>query len=124
MIRELPQSEGAVRGYEITGKVSTEEEQVWIAKIEEAVQEFGKLRILVVLGEGASWGLKAGAEDIKWVMTHLKNLDKIAIVSSSKVWKWLVSIDALFAPMVGIGEKHFETNDLAVAWDWLKKPRS
>lgn len=124
MIKELPQSKGAVRGYEITGNVSLEEEKAWIEKIESVVQEHGKLRFLIILDEGASWGVKAGAADIKWILTHLENIEKIAIVSSSAVWKWLVSIDALFAPLVGIGEKHFDTTELAAAWEWVKQPKA
>ena len=123
MIKELSQSRGAVCGFEITGKVSTEEERAWTGKLEKAAKDHGKLRILVVLGEEASWGLKAGAEDIGWILTHLKNIEKIAIVSSSAVWKWLVSVDALFAPLVGIGEKHFDTAELASAWEWIREPR-
>jgi hypothetical protein len=32
MIKELPESEGSLLGFEITGKVSLEEEKEWIGK--------------------------------------------------------------------------------------------
>ncbi len=121
MIKELPESNGAIVGFEVTGKVSLEQEKELIGKIENVVQEYGKVSVLAVLHEDAGWGIKAGIEDLKWVATHLKNINKIAIVSSSNVWKWLVTIDGFFAPLVGIGEKHFKTSELDDAWAWLNK---
>jgi stage II sporulation SpoAA-like protein len=121
MIKTLPQSSDSVLGFEVTSKVSLEEEKELIAKIEKHIEEHGNLKVLVVLDEGANWSIKAGIEDLKWVMTHLKKIDKIAIVSTSTIWKWLISIDGLFAPMVGVGEKHFETAKLDDAWKWVQE---
>ncbi|UCE88394.1 MAG: STAS/SEC14 domain-containing protein [Pseudomonadota bacterium] len=120
MIRELPESEGNVLGFEITSKVSLDEEKEWIGKFDKAIEDNGKVSALVVLGEDASWGVKAGLEDLKWVMKHMKQLDKIAVVSDSNVWKWLVALDSPFAKLVGISEKHFEPSELDDAWTWVK----
>ncbi|MEX0963485.1 MAG: STAS/SEC14 domain-containing protein [Pseudohongiellaceae bacterium] len=120
MIVELAESEANHFGFEITSKVTLEEQHQWIVKIESALNQYDELNILLVLNEGASWGVDAGIEDIKWVLRHMKSIRKIAIVSSSKVWKWLVSIDSFFASMVGIQEKHFDLAELSVAWDWIK----
>jgi hypothetical protein len=121
MIKPLPQSAGSVLGFEITGKVSAEEEKEWIAKIEQNIEQHGTLSILVVLDENAGWSIDAGIEDLKWILTHMKSLNKIAIVSTSKIWKWLVSIDSLFAPLVGIGEKHFDVSEIEDAWKWIRE---
>ena len=59
-------------------------------------------------------------EDLKWVMKNMKKLDKIAVVSDSNVWKWLVALDSPFAQLIGISEKHFELSELNDAWDWVK----
>jgi hypothetical protein len=120
MIKELPKSAGAALGFEITGKVTLEEEKEWIARFDAAIAEHGQVSGLVVLGEKAGWGVKAGLEDLKWLMTHMKKLHKIAIVSDSQLWKWLITVDAQFAKLMHIGEKHFETSQLAEAWAWLK----
>ena len=93
-----------IRRLEISGKVTIEEEKEWTKRIEDALKTNEKLNVLVVLNEKASWGIHAGIADIKWIMTHMKSIHKIAFVSSSTVWKWLVSIDSFFASMVGIEE--------------------
>jgi hypothetical protein len=121
MIKTLPQSEGSVMGFEVTSKVSKEEELEWIEKIDKNIEKHGKLNILVILDEKARWSIDAGIEDMKWVLTHLKSINKIAIVSTSSIWKWLITIDGLFAPMVGVGEKHFKLENLEDAWKWVKE---
>ena len=120
MIIELPESEANTLGFEITATVTLEQQMEWIAKIEDTLQHHDKVSILIVLNEGAAWGFDAGVEDIKWVMRHMSRIRKIAIVSSSNVWNWLVSIDSFFASMVGIQEKHFDHADLSAAWEWVK----
>ena len=121
MIKKLPESEGPFLGFEVTGKVSLEEEKEWIERVQSVVDEHGKVSVLVILDEKAGWGVKAGIEDLKWFMTHMKQINKIAVVSESSVWKWLVSLDGPFAKMVGIGEKHFELSKIKDAWSWIKE---
>lgn len=121
MVKVLSESSGNVFGVEINGKVTAEVEKELIDKVNAVLEEHTKINILVVLGEGAGWGLKAGMEDIKWFITHMKNISKIAIVSDSSVWKWLVKADAQFAKLAHIGEKHFEVARLNDAWAWVKE---
>ena len=119
MITKLAQSTASVLAFEVTGKVSLEAERQWIEEIESAITNQGSVSVMVVLGEQASWGMQAGIEDLKWVMTHMDKLNRIAIVSSSSVWKWLVALDSPFARLVGIKEKHFELTDRTQAWEWI-----
>ena len=121
MITELPGSEGNVLGVRITGKVSLEMEKQWIAKIEKVIQEYDKFSILVFLDKHATWGLSAGIEDLKWLLTHLKRIQKIGIIADSRFWKWYVALDKPFGKMFGIEEKYFEPAELDAAWKWLKE---
>jgi hypothetical protein len=120
MIKELPESVGSVLGFEVSCKVTSIEKEKWIAQIELVLLKHEKLSVLIVLDEDAGWNVDAGIDDLMWLFKHIKNMDKIAVVSSSKVWKWLVTIDGLFAPMMGVGEKHFEPAELETAWAWVK----
>ena len=105
MIEKLPESEGSALGVKITGKVSLEMEKEWISKIEKVIEEHGKVSVLVFIDEHASWGLKAGIEDFKWLSTHMKKIKKIAFVADSHFWKWYVALDSPFSKVVGIEEK-------------------
>lgn len=120
MIKILPESAENVIGVEVAGKVTIEEEQELIAKADALVAEYGRINVLMVLGEEAGWGFKAGMADLKWCMAHMKNFNKLAIVTGSTIWKWLVKTDAQFAKLAHISEKHFEPTELADAWEWVK----
>ncbi len=121
MIRELPESKGAILGFEITGKVSLDEEKKWIERVEEAVREHGRVSTLVVLSDEAGWGIRAGIEDLRWITTHVKDLDRIALVSDRKIWKWLSALDRPFAKIAGIKEKHFQPEKIDEAWKWISE---
>jgi len=121
MIKELAESQGSVLAFEITGKVTIEEEQEWLEKFDKVLEEYEKVSVMVILGENTSWGSNAGYEDIKWIIKHMKRFDKIAIVTDSKVWKWLIALDFKFAKLIGIGEKHFESSEAKEALAWVSK---
>lgn len=120
MIRELPESAGSVLGVEITGKVTAEEERAWISRLNAVIEEYGSFSALVILNEGASWTLKANWEDLKWLLSHQIQIDRIAIVCDSTGWKSWITLDIPFAKLVGIGEKTFKTSELTEAWAWVR----
>jgi hypothetical protein len=120
MIKELSHGHDGVLGFEITGKVTLEEEKEWIAGLEDVLKIHEKLRVLILMDPDSGWTAAAGVEDIKWIIKHMKNFEKIALVSDSSILKLFVSIDSRFAKLAGIGEKHFETCDIEKAWEWLK----
>jgi len=121
MIEKLPESEGSALGVKITGKVSLEMEKEWISIFEKTIEKHGKVSALVFLDKHASWGLKAGIEDLRWLTTHIKKIKKIAIVADSNIWKWFVALDSPFGKVVGIKEKYFKPIEIATAWKWLKE---
>lgn len=119
MINELPESTGVCRGYRISGKLSLADEKDWILSLESYLEVHEQLNVLVILDKDAGWALRAGIEDLKWVMTHLERINKIAIVADNTTWRWLVGIDSVFAKLVGIREKYFEMHRLDDAWSWV-----
>ncbi len=116
----LPRSNGPVLGVEISGKVDIEQEKERIAKAVEMIEAFDKISILVVLGEHVGISFEAAASDIKWVLAHMKHLHKVGIVADGKLMAALVAIDATFAKMVGIQEKHFDRDEIETAWHWIE----
>lgn len=120
MIRELPGSEGRFIGVEVGGHVSLGEEEVWIRRLDEAMERYGSISALVVMGEGIHWEAKAALKDLKWLLGHQIEIDRVAVVSNSRRWKVLTDLDSLFAKLVGIREKHFTPDRLDEAWAWVR----
>jgi hypothetical protein len=120
MVKKLSSSSGRYLGYEIAGKVDSDQERLWIADLEAALEMHKSVCVLLVLDAGAKWGTHAGLADIKWVFHHMSKLDRIAVVTDESVWKWLIKVDSQFAKLVGIKEKYFPMEEVNQAWSWLK----
>jgi len=120
MYEILPRSRDAVLGVEISGKISLDQEKELIAKAEDLIEAHGKISVLVVIGEHAGVSLEAAAADIKWALANIQHLSKIAIVTDSKLLAALVAVDATFAKIVGIAEKHFDRDEIDIAWHWIE----
>ncbi len=116
----LPRSRDAVLGVEVTGTIDITQERELIAKAEELIAQHDKIAVLVVLGEHVGISFEAAKADIKWVLSNMKHLSKVAIVTDSKLLAALVAVDATFARMVGIAEKHFDRDDIETAWHWIE----
>ncbi|WP_299725421.1 STAS/SEC14 domain-containing protein [uncultured Endozoicomonas sp.] len=121
MIELLPESKGAIVGLDVTGRIASEEEQRWINKIQAMIDQYGKLSFLIVYHPDAHFTAAAMYEDLKWTLGHLKNINKIAIVSDSKLIKLLVHADSPFARMLHIKERYFNNAELTDAWKWIKQ---
>ena len=121
MIKKLPESEGAVIGVEVSGKIDSKEENKWIEIFDKLIAEHGSINILVLLDGKFCIGVDAAYDDLKWTFRNLKNMNKLAIVSESKVLGWLVAADSPFGKLAVISEKHFELCHLQDAWNWVKE---
>ncbi|WP_434052527.1 MAG: STAS/SEC14 domain-containing protein [Roseibium sp.] len=116
----LPRSNDAVLGVEISGKLDIGQEQELTAKAEQLIAEHDKISILVLLGDQPSVSFEAAMSDIKWILTHMRHLRKVAIVADSKLLAALVAVDSLFAKAVGIEEMHYSTDEIETAWHWIE----
>jgi hypothetical protein len=121
MIKKLPESEGAIIGIEVSGKIDSMEENKWIEIFDKLIAEQGRINILVLLNAKFSVGVDVAYDDLKWTFKNLKNMNKLAIVSQSTVLAWLVAADSPFGKLAGISEKHFDTSHLQDAWRWVKE---
>ncbi|XYK81533.1 MAG: STAS/SEC14 domain-containing protein [Labrenzia sp.] len=121
MYEILPRTSGSVLGIKITNTLSNDEEKELLSKADDIVSAYGKVSFLVVLGEHAGVSYEAATADIKWIMTHMTNIARIAIVTDSMLLAVLVDLDATFAKMAGIEEKHFDSSELDAAWDWIEE---
>ncbi|MES0808149.1 STAS/SEC14 domain-containing protein [Roseibium sp. SCPC15] len=116
----LPRSQGPVLGVEISGKIDIDQERNLIDQAEQLIKEHDKISVLVVLGDHVGVSLEAAAADIKWILTHMVHLNKIAIVTDSKMLAALIAVDATFAKVAGIQEKHFDRDEIETAWHWIE----
>jgi len=120
MIRELQYNESTILIYEILGKITLQEEKLWLEQLEKVISEGKKLRIMLILGEESGWSFSAGVEDLKWILKNYSEFEKVAIVSESKVWEWYVRLDFI-AKLSGVQEHHFLPDEVQKGVSWLSQ---
>jgi hypothetical protein len=116
--RKLERSSGNVLGYEARGMLTKEELGTILADMEEAIDRFGEVNLLVYLPEIPRPDLGAIGEDLEFARKHTKDVDRYAVVGGSAL---LDLVARLEGPLVGIEIKHFEPDRLDEAWRWLRE---
>jgi hypothetical protein len=118
MYRRLQESSGNVLGYETRGKLTEEELGAILADMEEAIDRFGKVNLLVYVPEIPRQDLGAIGEDLEFARKHMKDVERYAVVGDSALLDWGAKLEG---PLVGIQIKHFQPDQVEEAWRWLRE---
>jgi SpoIIAA-like len=116
MITALPQSTGKTLGFELSGTLHDADYKDFVPKIDAAVAEHGKVRLLAKFHDFKGWDVKALWDDIKFSTTHCTKVERIALVGENKWQEWMAKVCKPFT-MATI--KYFDAADVDKAWAWL-----
>ncbi|MCK5392015.1 MAG: STAS/SEC14 domain-containing protein [Deltaproteobacteria bacterium] len=119
MIGIIPFEEGNIIGFRLNGRIEDEEFDQITEKIEEMLKHYDKLRIYAEIEEIGGMSVNTLMKDIHFKLKHWRNFEKEAVVSD-KGWleSWIAVADKIF-PSIEI--KHFNTNEVEKAKEWLKE---
>ncbi len=121
MLQFLPVFEGNTIAVRASGKLSHEDYQAFLPKLEEQIKELGKVSILFELDNFQGWDLQAAKDDFKFGMEHLTDLERIAIVGDKAWERWMTIMVKPFMPSDNV--RYFDRDNLQDAWDWLREPQ-
>ncbi len=118
MFELLPGSEGKVLGVHAIGRLTDSDYKTFLPRIEERIDEFGKIRLLVDMEGFDGWDLYAAWDDFTFGMTHWHHFEKMALVGDA-TWE---KAAARAAALLMRGEvRFFDLDDREAAWDWIKE---
>ena len=120
MFEILPQSTESCIGFKVSGKVTAEDYDILLPKLDEAISAHGKINLLVVMGEFKGMkGLEAAKDDFEFGTHQYRQVEKAAFVSDKKWLEWMVKIMDPFTRRTD--ERFFEPDQLDEAWQWVKE---
>ncbi len=120
MIEILPQSTESCIGFRINGKLTAEDYDVLVPKLDQAIAAFGKINILVVMGGFEGWGgLDAARADFNLGTQQYRQVEKTAFVGDQKWQAWMVKVMDPFTRRTA--ERFFDLSELESAWRWVKE---
>jgi hypothetical protein len=110
------EEEGRILQLIVRGKLTRADYELFVPEIEGAIEQHGKVRLLVDLEDFEGWSAGAMWQDTKFDARHWNDIERIAVVGEGKMEKGL----AMFAkPFTTAEVKFFERTDRARALRWL-----
>lgn len=100
---------------DFNGEITGEDYKQVKPKIEEVMNEKGKVKFLMDLRNAEGFNLSAVYQDIKFDVEHFKNIGATAIIASKKTYEMMVKAINLIYP-----EKVYHFEDQQSALTWLK----
>lgn len=102
----------------ITDKLTEKDYEIIIPELERRIEEYGKLRLLIIMEDFQGWTAGALWEDIKFDFRHFHDFDKIALVGDRK---WEKTATLFSKPFTGAELRYFPREDLDGARSWARE---
>ncbi len=119
MFELLSDGNGKIVGVHATGRLTDADYQNFLPILEERIDKYGHVSVLVDMEGFEGWDLLAAWDDFTFGMTHWHHFDRLALVGD-KTWE---KLSAKTMNILMRGEvRFFELKDLNEAWDWIKSP--
>ncbi|EMI52899.1 SpoIIAA family protein [Rhodopirellula sallentina] len=112
----IEHANGKIIEIAITGKLSAEAYEAFLPTIETKINEFGKVRMLVILHDFHGWDAAALWEDIKFDWKHHSHIERLALVGESK---WEKGMATFCKPFTSADVQYFEQSQLEEARTWI-----
>lgn len=104
----------------VSGKLTHQDYQQFVPKIEQLIKAVGKIRLLVEMRDFHGWDGAALWDDIKFDIKHFADIDRIAMVGETK---WEKGMSVFCRPFTAAKIKYFDKSQIAAARVWLEEPK-
>src|SRR6056297_1321155 len=105
-------ADGKIIEVHIEGKLNKEAYEMFVPLTEKRIEEFGKIRLLVILHDFHGWDMSALWEDLKFDVKHFSDIERLAIVGDSK---WEQGMSVFCRPFTTAKMKYFDIADVEAA---------
>jgi hypothetical protein len=117
MIEILSRSSEACIGFKISGKVTAEDYEIMMPKIDEAIATFGHINLLMLIEDIEGAGMDVAKPDFHFGTHQYRQVDKAAFVTDGK---WMARTIKIMDPITRrTKEKTFDLDHLEEAWEWI-----
>ena len=105
----------------LNGKLTADDYEKFVPLTEQRINQFGKVRLLVILHDFHGWNASALWDDIKFDIKHFNDIERLAIVGESK---WEKGMASFCRPFTSAEIKYFDQAELESARAWIQSDPS
>jgi len=118
MIDLHEESSGKLLTVQLSGKLTKEDYEQFVPRVDAAIKQNGKVRILVQMHDFHGWELGALWEDMKFDAKHFSDIERLALVGESK---WEAGMAAFCKPFTSASIRYFDQSKAAEAETWIRE---
>ena len=100
----------------LSGKLTAEDYEDFVPKVESIVQDKGSIRILMTMIDFHGWEMAAAWEDTKFGMRHFHDIERLAMIGE-KAWQHGMSV--FCKPFTKAKIRYFDSSEAAEAERWV-----
>lgn len=100
----------------VTSKLHKADYDEFIPQLKQAIQQYGKIRLLLDMQGFHGWDAGAFWEDLKFGLSDASHFDRIAMVGDKK---WEKAMATLCKPFVSGTVQYFDRAEKGAAQNWL-----
>jgi hypothetical protein len=110
------EANGKILVIELTAKLTKEDYEHFIPKVEDLIKQHGKLRIMVQMHDFHGWTAGALWQDMKFDMKHFRDIERLALVGE-KAWEHGMAV--FCNPFVSATVRYFDRSEAEQANVWI-----
>jgi len=118
MIEELISPSDKAIGFKLSGKLHDEDYKLFVPRVDQAIAQGGKARLLAWFHDFEGWDMHALWDDIKFATTHCTKIERIALVGEKTWEKWMATV---CKPFTTAKVRYFDAAEVDAAWAWLNE---
>jgi hypothetical protein len=109
---------GKLLKVQVSGKLQHDDYQDFVPEFERLIKQHGKIRVLFEMVDFHGWATSALWDDIKFDVTHFKDIDRLAMVGDKK---WEQGMSVFCRPFTTAKIRYFDHTAITEANQWLEE---
>jgi hypothetical protein len=118
MLRKLDRSQGKVLGYDLDGRMTTEDVERVHSDLRAVIREQGAARFLMDVRDLESAEPRAIVEDLKLTPEYLKDVERYAVIGDAR---WQERLTQATDFLTRGDARYFPPDQIEQAWDWIAR---
>ena len=99
-----------------SGRLTVDDYNQFLPRIERAIQQRGRIRLLMIMKDFHGWEPGAAWADLKFDVKHFGDIRRVAMVGDKKWEKWMASLANLFTAAT---VRYFDHSQEPAAESWV-----
>jgi hypothetical protein len=115
---EFDRTEGNIVVVRASGKLSDEDYDLFVPRMEKLIEQWGRLRMLFIMEDFGGWDAQSAWNELKFQLRHGGDVKKVAVVGEKTWARWAAGLSRFFT---GTDVRYFDRSQADAARAWIEE---